>query len=162
MDLGHWVLSGKADIEDFNPDDWFGFVYRVTNTLNGMQYLGKKQFKSHTRKIVKGRKNRKRVSKESNWKEYLTSSTHVHDAIEEHGKENFKFEIIELCETRGDLSYREVELQWEEKVLEATLPNGDMKYYNKAIGNIKFRLSSVKNRIKLNEKAKKSSKTLDN
>lgn len=150
MDLGHWIFTEKSYIEDFNPADWFGFIYRVTNTVNGMEYIGKKQFENHTRKIVKGRKNRKRVSKESNWKEYLTSSSHVHEAIEHYGKENFKFEIIELCKTRGDLTYSEVEIQWQEKVLEATLPNGDFKFYNKAIGNVKFRHSKVKKQLNEN------------
>lgn len=152
MDLGHWIFADSVQEENFNADDWFGFIYRVTNLTNGMEYIGKKQFQTHTRKIVKGRKNRKRVSKESNWKEYMTSSTHVHEAIENEGKDNFKFEIIELCKTKGDLTYREVELQWEEKVLETMLPNGDFKYYNKAIGNVKFRHSRVKQILKENAK----------
>jgi len=41
--------------------------------------------------------------------------------IIEFGKPLFKFEIIELCMTRGLLSFREVEIQWEEKVLTAVM-----------------------------------------
>lgn len=41
--------------------------------------------------------------------------------------------------TRGELTYREVELQWQEDVLSRdTLANGERKWYNEAIGAIKF------------------------
>ena len=53
--------------------------------------------------------------------------------------ENFSFEIIELCNTKGHLSFREVELQWEYKVLSETFEDGTPAWYNKNIGAIKFR-----------------------
>jgi hypothetical protein len=134
MDYGHW----HCDL-DFEVDDYFGFVYRVTDLVNNKQYLGRKQFHHHTRKKVKGRKNRKRVIKEGKWREYTTSSRQINDLIAEHGLDRFKFEIIELCKTKGELSYREAQLQWEEKVLEATFEDGTPKYYNGQIGAIKFR-----------------------
>lgn len=41
--------------------------------------------------------------------------------------------------TRGELTYREVELQWNNNVLSRdTLANGERKWYNEAIGAIKF------------------------
>lgn len=41
--------------------------------------------------------------------------------------------------TRGELTYREVELQWNNDVLSRdTLPNGERTWYNEAIGAIKF------------------------
>lgn len=134
MEYGHW----ECEFE-FVVDDYFGFIYRVTDLTNDMEYLGRKQFHSHLRKKVKGRKNRKKVVKECKWREYTTSSRMINELIAEHGLPRFKFEIIELCETKGQLSYREVELQWAEEVLSATLPNGDRKYYNGQIGAIKFR-----------------------
>lgn len=134
MDYGHW----HCELE-FEVDDYFGFVYRVTDLHNNMEYIGRKQFHSHTRKVIKGRKNRKRVIKEGKWREYTTSSKKINELIEEHGMDRFKFEIIELCKTKGDLSYREAQLQWEELVLEAKLPDGSRKYYNGQIGAIKWR-----------------------
>ena len=136
MDLGHWEFP-----ESFNPDDWFGFVYRVTNLNNGKQYIGRKQFNNYTRRKVANRKNRKKVITESNWREYTTSSKKLNEDIEKLGKNNFKFEIIELCKTKGELTFREVETQWEEKVLSATLPDGSPKFYNGNIGAVKFRLN---------------------
>jgi len=134
MDLGHWQFT-----EEFDITEWYGFVYRVTDLVTTMEYIGRKQFFNVTRKIVKGRKNRKRVIKEGKWREYTTSSRQINELIVKHGKDRFKFEIIELCKTKGDLSFREVEIQWEEKVLTATLPDGTRKYYNGQIGAIKFR-----------------------
>ena len=134
MDFGHWHCEF-----DFEVDDYFGFIYRVTDLTNDMEYLGRKQFHSHTRKKVKGRKNRKRVIKECKWREYSTSSRMINELIIEHGMDRFKFEIIELCKTKGDLSYREAQLQWAEAVLEAKLPDGTRKYYNGQIGAIKWR-----------------------
>lgn len=143
QDLGHWITS-----IDFCPDDWFGFVYRVTNLQNQMEYIGRKYFFSKTRKKIKGRKNRKVMLKESNWREYTTSSSRINTAINEHGKDIFKFEIIELCKTKGDLTYREVEIQWKEKVLSAKLNNGERKYYNNSIGAVRFQLSKHREETK--------------
>ena len=154
LDLGHWTST----IEFENVNEWFGFVYRVTDLTNDMQYIGRKQFHHYTRKKVKGRKNRKRVVKESKWREYTTSSKRINVLIEEHGIARFSFEIIELCATRGDLSYREVEIQWSEKVLSALLPNGEPKFYNGNIGSVKFRLS--KHSKKTREKMSASHKGL--
>jgi len=144
MDIGHWTAPFE-----FDPEDWYGFIYRITNTQNGMQYIGRKQFRNTQRKKVKGRKNRKKIIKESNWREYTSSSRQINELIKKFGKEIFKFEIIELCKTKGELTYREAEIQWEEKVLSATLPDGSPKYYNGNIGAVKFRL----NKQQLNERS---------
>jgi len=137
MDLGHWICS-----QDFDPDEWWGFVYRVTNIQTDMQYIGRKQFRSAvTKPPLKGKKRKRKSTKDSGWREYTTSSRMINEEIKIIGKDAFIFEIIELCRTKGELSYREVEIQWEEKVLSATLPSGKRKYYNGNIGAIKFRLS---------------------
>ena len=136
MDYGHW----HCDLDEFEVDEHFGFIYRVTDLVNGRQYIGRKQFHNHTRKKIKGRKNRKRVIKEDKWRAYTTSSRQINELITEHGMDRFKFEILELCKTRGELTYREAQLQWEEKVLEATLEDGTPAYYNGQIGAVKFKL----------------------
>ena len=134
MDYGHWQFP-----DEFEVDDWFGFIYRVTNISTDRQYIGRKQFHSHTRKIVKGRKNRKKVVKEGKWREYTTSSRMINEEIEQFGIDTFKFEIIKLCKTKGELSYYEAETQWAEQVLIARFDDGTPKYYNGNIGAIKFR-----------------------
>jgi hypothetical protein len=133
-DIGHWECNFK-----FNPDDWFGFIYRVIEIDTGREYIGKKQFTKLKRKIVKGRKNRKHVRSSSNWKTYTSSSTHLNESIEQKGKQNYKFIIESLHKTKGSLHYAEVVAHVYEDVLRQTLPDGvTKKYYNKNVSGIKF------------------------
>jgi hypothetical protein len=133
MDCGHWKYFG-----DFDPADWVGFIYRIVDTVNGKEYIGKKNFWSTTRKIVKGRKNRKKTVKESNWKSYTGSSTYLNEEIVTKGKDSFLFIIESLHESKASLCYAEIEAQIVEDVLRAKLPCGTRKYYNRMVGNIKF------------------------
>jgi hypothetical protein len=137
-DTGHWVFD-----YDFDPDDWFGFVYRITEIHSGRMYIGKKQFFSTRRVKVKNRKNRKVVIKDSDWKSYTGSSKHLNSAIEEYGKDNYTFSIESLHETKGSLYYQEVKMQIEEDVMLSTFDDGTPKYYNKQVGAVKFKVPPV-------------------
>jgi len=88
MDTGHWEYPN-----DFDPSEWFGFIYRIIEKDTQKMYIGKKQFQSIRRVKVKNRKNRKIVRKESDWKTYTSSSTHLNAAIEENGIDNYQFII---------------------------------------------------------------------
>lgn len=124
-----------------NIDDYYGFVYRVTDLHNNMEYIGKKTFWFRVaKKPLKGRKNRRLSKKESDWKTYTTSSKIINALIEEHGMERFKFEIIKLCKTKMELRYNEVKIQWENLVLEARLPNGEYKFYNGQIDSVRRKI----------------------
>lgn len=133
MELGHWLYPGE-----FIVDEWFGFIYRIIEKDTGKHYLGKKQFHSHTKKVIKGRKNKKLVVKENDWKTYTSSSTHVNTQIELKGKDNFIFLIESLHKTKGSLFYAEVDLQVSENVLREKLADGTRKYYNGMIAGVKF------------------------
>lgn len=133
MDLGNWTFDS-----DFNIEDWFGFLYRITELHSGKEYIGKKQFFSHRTKVVKDRKNRKHYKKESDWKQYTGSSADLNKAIELYGKENYKFEILSLHKSKGSLHYSEVETQILENVLKEKLADGSKKYYNRQIAGVKF------------------------
>lgn len=133
MDLGHWKYPGEFEI-----NEWFGFIYRIIDLTNDMEYIGKKQFFSTLRKPVKGKIRKKIVKKESDWKDYTSSSTHLNEAILIHGKEQFIFLIESLHKTKGSLYYAEVDQQVYEDVLRSKLPNGNKKYYNKMIAATKF------------------------
>ena len=39
MDTGHWLLD--EDVYIF--ENMFGFIYEITNKVNGKKYIGKKQ-----------------------------------------------------------------------------------------------------------------------
>lgn len=130
---GHW----QSDFE-FDPEEWFGFVYRIVDNETGKEYIGKKQFKSRIRKKVAGRKNRKVVFKDNGWEKYTGSSKSLNEAISA-APERFSYHIESLHETKASLYYAEVLLQIKEDVLRARLPNGEYKYHNGLIGAVKFR-----------------------
>lgn len=131
---GHW----QYPIE-INCEEWFGFLYRIVENDTGREYIGKKQFKSYTKKKVKGRTNRKLIVKESNWKTYTGSSKALNSRIQEIGMSNYSFFIEALYNTRGSLFYAEVEIQIKENVLREYLEDGSTpKYYNRQIAGIKF------------------------
>lgn len=133
MDLGHWNYPGE-----FNIGEWFGFIYRIIDNTNEMEYIGKKQFCSIKRKSVKYRKNKIVTKTESDWKTYTGSSEYLNDAILKKGKENFTFLIESLHKSKGSLHYMEIETQIDEDVLRTKLDNGERKFYNRSIAGIKF------------------------
>ena len=133
QDTGHWEF-----FRDFVPEEWAGFVYRITDLDTGRMYIGKKFLAKTTRKIVKGRKNRKRITKQSDWKKYTGSSKWLNKEIEKRGKERFKFVIESLHESKGTLAYSEVQKLVKENVLREALADGTKKYFNGCIPPVKF------------------------
>jgi len=138
---GHW--NNLPD--DFNFDDWFGFVYCITRKDTQRKYIGKKQTSSYRRKKVKGRTNRKKVISESNWKKYTGSCDELNQEIEELGKDKFTFEVLKLCKTKGELTFSEVKYQFKYDVLTSILENGEREYYNSNIMSRWFSSSSYLN-----------------
>ena len=100
---GHWETPWEID---FNIP-WVGFIYQITNLVNQKKYIGKKLFTSTSRKKVKGKINRKVTIKESNWKQYTSSSKQLNSDILTYGKSNFKFEILSLHESKSSLAMEE-------------------------------------------------------
>ena len=81
-------------------------------------YVGKKLAKFKTTKPpLKGKKNKRRGTKESDWKTYWGSSDHLQADVESLGEDNFTREILHFCPTRGIASYIEAREQFERKVL---------------------------------------------
>lgn len=65
----------------------------------------------------------------SDYKDYFGSNDELKQHVIEHGPENFKREIIHLCNSKGEMNYRELVEQVDRRVLEK--PD---KYYNAYIG----------------------------
>ena len=102
-----------------------GFVYLITNLTNNKKYVGKKLAKFKTTKPpLKGKKNKRRGTKESDWRDYWGSSDHLLEDVEELGPENFTREILYMCPSRGIMSYLEAKEQFDRRVLETD------EYYN--------------------------------
>ena len=118
-----WTYNGK--IVDEIPDEYEGFVYLITNLTNGQKYVGKKLAKFKTTKPpLKGKKNKRRGYKESDWKDYWGSSDRLQADVEALGPENFTREILYLCKSRAEMSYIEAREQFDRRVLETD------EYYN--------------------------------
>lgn len=109
-----WLYESKEFTEV--PEKVIGYVYLITNTLNGREYIGKKLFTFAKSKQVKGKRKKFRV--ESDWREYYGSNKELLNDIATHGAEHFKREILHLCTLRGDCSYYEAKLQFQRGVLE--------------------------------------------
>ncbi len=69
----------------------YHFIYKTTNILSGRYYIGMHS----TDNLQDG---------------YLGSGNRLRLAVRKHGKENFKREILEFCETREELKKREREV----------------------------------------------------
>jgi len=112
--------------QEFNIEDYFGFVYIITNLETNKKYIGKKFF-HHTKKLppLKGMKRKRTVVKESDWETYYGSSNILKEELKQHGKDKFKREIIKLCTNKKELTYWETKLQFAYGVLEK--PD---EYYN--------------------------------
>ena len=112
------------------------FVYLITNKTSGMMYVGKKLAKFKvTKPPLKGKKNKRRSTKESDWREYWGSSDRLNADVEQLGPENFTREILHFCPSRGIASYLEAREQFERRVLETD------NYYN---GIINVRIGGSK------------------
>lgn len=81
-------------------------IYKITNLINGKIYIGKD---------------------ENNRKNYFGSGKIIKLAIKKYGKENFKKEILQECDTRENIIFAE---QWWIWHLNSKYPNG----YNIANG----------------------------
>lgn len=118
-----WTYKGK-EVKEI-PDDIEGFVYIITNLTNNKKYIGKKLAKFKTTKPpLKGRKNKRRGHKESDWRDYWGSSDKLNEDVQALGTDKFTREILYYCNSRGLMSYLEAREQFERRVLESD------DYYN--------------------------------
>ena len=132
--MSQWTYNGEP-VHDL-PETCEGFVYLITNLTNDKKYVGKKlaRFKV-TKPPLKGKKNKRRSTKESDWRTYWGSSDWLIEDVKELGEDQFTREILYYCQSRGMLSYLEAKEQFNRKVLETD------EYYN---GIINVRVGSSK------------------
>jgi len=141
-----WLYQGK-EINEL-PETCVGFVYLITNTVSGKQYIGKKlsKFSKVTYKTVKlknGTKKKKRIKSkiDSDWQTYWSSSDELKKDIAALGQDKFTREILFYCTSKAECSYIEAREQFTRKVLESD------NYYN---GQISVRVHGSHIKGKLN------------
>jgi hypothetical protein len=136
----NWIYKDKEieSIEDF-PEEVKSFVYKITRSVDGKFYIGKKNLytertKALTKKELleqtdKRKSKKKKVIAESDWKDYYGSEITLKNDIKMMGKYSFKREIIHYCTNKKQTTYQEVRYQFEYKCLES-----DNCYNNQILG----------------------------
>lgn len=125
-----WRYNGSVFSGDL-IGDFYGFVYNITNVQNGRQYIGRKYF-WQKRKPRSGPKNgkRRRVTSESNWRNYYGSCPELKQDVEKYGRDSFRRTILSLHETPGKVNYEETRQLFINNVLTESLTDGTPLYYN--------------------------------
>ena len=123
-----WTYQGSTFTSD-DINDFFGYVYCITNLQSGKKYIGRKYFTQRR----KPRGGKRRVTSESDWKKYYGSSPELKADVKDFGKLNFKREIISLHKTLGKVNYEETRQLFLNNVITESLDNGEPAYYNSNI-----------------------------
>ncbi len=123
-----WTYEGTA-FTSSDINDFFGFVYRITNLQNGRKYIGRKYFTQRR----KPRGARRKVTSESDWKAYYGSSKELTEDRKLLGNSAFKREIISLHTTLGQVNFEETKQLFLHNVLTETVDGMNPLYYNSNI-----------------------------
>ena len=107
-----WEFNGVAFTEDM-IEDYIGFVYILEHRDTGLKYIGKKNFYSHAKSRITGKKT-KTISL---WKNYYGSSSKTKALVKEYGAESFVRTILHLCKSKREMSYLEEKEQFSQDVL---------------------------------------------
>jgi hypothetical protein len=145
----NWLYYDEDNLipldEMVNLKECFGFVYKITNTITGKFYIGKKAFfhnkkKKLTKKelaeqpVTRGRKLTTKVEQiDSGWRDYYGSSKELIADIKQHGKDKFERVILDFCDTKKQLTYSEIYHQMTYHVLFVDSYNDNIlgKFYRK-------------------------------
>ena len=123
-----WTYKGSTFTSD-DIDDFFGFVYRITNLQSGKQYIGRKYFIQKRKPRGGGRKR----TSESDWKSYYGSSKELTADRKLLGSSCFRREIISLHKTLGQVNFEETRQLFINNVLTEAREDGTPAYYNSNI-----------------------------
>ena len=139
-----WLLEGKPYDPEFEniPEEYVGFIYRITDTETGDKYIGQKRFrKTKTLPITMTRKRRVKTLVESDWRAYYSSSKVLQEKVSEGHSDNLTREILRFGYSKGDLNYLEM--------LEQIKCNAlfDPKYLNGII-NVRIHQKHISDKLK--------------
>ena len=117
--------------DNFDPADYFGFVYIIKNKNNNKIYVGKKVFWNN----VKTKLTKKELAEQigPNWKLYWGSSKDLTEDLKTQGTSNFEKKILKLCKTKKEMTFFEMYYQCKYDVLTTSSYNDNIlgKFYRK-------------------------------
>lgn len=112
------IMSDWIGLPDEITEDDFGIVYRITNNVTGIKYIGKKQLWSVIKKPpLKGKLRKRKVIKPSKYNDYYGSSEQLKKDLLQYGKENFKREVLSITTCKWESSFLELMWQLKENVI---------------------------------------------
>jgi hypothetical protein len=116
--------------ENFDINEYEGYIYMTTILDTGRKYIGKKNF-FHNTNVKLGKKelanlptargkkpSKKKVTKESDWKTYYGSAQEIKDSVKQYPKERITRTLIRLCKSKKELTYYECKYLFDYNVLE--------------------------------------------
>ena len=124
-----WKYKNE-EIKDINsvPEGAFGFVYEVYHTPSGKKYIGRKQLISVITKALgkkelaeltdKRASKKKKILKESDWKNYYGSHSEIKQLIKDGKEEEFERTILQFAFSPKHLTYLETKYLFSLEVLE--------------------------------------------
>jgi hypothetical protein len=117
--MSEWLYNGKTyDPTEEELNELVGFVYIITEVENGMMYIGKKLFwKTKILPITKKRKRRRRTVVQSDWRDYFSSNKTIVEEVSTKSGDAYRREILHLCMSKGECSYKEAREQFDREVL---------------------------------------------
>ena len=140
-----WTYQNNQEFEI--PENALGYIYKITNLLDKREYIGRKLLSSNRKvRLTKKekllpenkRKTFKRVIKQTDWKDYWSSSDELKADVQQFGAENFKREILVFCTTKTDISFYEIYFQIKEDVLFTNSYNKNIlgKFFKEKVNNL--------------------------
>jgi len=113
-----WLWEGNHIKDAEVPESAVGFIYMIEHIPTGKYYIGKKNLKAkRTLPPLKGKKRKRKVIKESDWRKYMSSNQWIKEEVSNGGEENFKKKILQFCYSAKSLTYYELYWQFKYNVL---------------------------------------------
>lgn len=102
-----WLYRGDQLTEV--PDGAVEMVYRIVVSPTERAYIGRKGFwRTRTIPPLKGRRRRRVVRRESDWREYWGSSAALAEELREFGKRDCVREVLHIVPMKSAAAYLEV------------------------------------------------------
>ena len=113
-----WLWEGNHIKDEEVPENAVGFIYMIEHIPTGKYYIGKKNlFSKRTLPPLKGKKRKRKVIKESDWKKYMSSNEWIKEQISNGNELDFKKKILQFCYSAKSLTYYELYWQFKYNVL---------------------------------------------